>query len=79
MKRYTLTPFGWPCRLAECPPGPFRHGDGFGFRTEYGFGNVIEVFCLDTGEVFCGKANNLAARAGLIVQPCVGEWEEYDE
>lgn len=39
MREVRLVPHGWPCTLAECPPGPFvavDRPDALGFKTEYG-------------------------------------------
>lgn len=35
MKRLVLGPVGWPCTLAECPPGLFLYNDTVGFKTDY--------------------------------------------
>lgn len=60
----TLVPNGWPCTLAECPPGPFASPDGgLGFKTEYGSTRAVDgvlkvthlpdVYCLESGEAWC--------------------------
>lgn len=39
MIRKLIIPDGWPCVLAECPPGPFipvSAPDQLCFKTEYG-------------------------------------------
>ncbi len=54
--------------LAECPPGLFWHGGGYGFKSEYGFMDDDEqrrplAYLLDTGEVF-------AKTGDTLVTPC---------
>lgn len=63
MKRLVLRPVGWPCALADCPPGLFVCDDVVGLKTEYG---NTEAYC-DSGERFCSKD---------LVQPCEALWEE---
>ncbi len=52
MMRFVLVPCGFPCSLAECPPGPFCSTGTetcFGAKSEYGDGDPI---CLDSGEAW---------------------------
>jgi len=95
MKRLVIRPEGWPCKLGECPPGLFLHGDGLCFKTDYApikgkdvAGKVtweMDQFGIDTyvagGDYFCPVlpvAVDITIK-DLEVQPCVYEWEEYDE
>lgn len=70
--------------LAECPPGPFLFEGRLGFKTEYGAmsgkdlgsGKVEwtmvggpDVYCMDSGEAFCGGVNSREALAALLVNP----------
>jgi len=57
-----LTPHGWPCTLADCPPGPFVAvaSGGLGFKTEYGriagsdAGNGRVDYCMTNGpDAYC--------------------------
>ena len=86
MKRLVIKPDGWPCILAECPPGHFVTVDHFKmlcFKSEYretigGEEFQVEAFN-EAGEVFWGEAENTAAlRRGTMVQPVIAEWEEYE-
>ena len=79
MKTLQILPEGWPCRLDECKPGPFTYHDTVGFKTEYvrteeEFKGDIEVYVLDSGEMFWGGVTDRKERSALIVQPCVCLW-----
>jgi len=73
MKKLCVTPDGWPCRFAECPPGPFVFQDTPCFKSEYGQDAYVE-----SGEAFWGGALKPEERAELIVQPCRYEWIDED-
>lgn len=62
---------GEPCKLIDCPPGLFAFGDNIGFKSEYGCENAayMEVYCVDSGEIFWGGTDNKDQRAALVVQP----------
>lgn len=47
-KDLVLIPNGWPCTLAECPPGLFMFGKCLGFKSEY----ANDIFVVDSGEAF---------------------------
>lgn len=92
MKRLVVVPAGWPCTLAECPPGLFLfEGKHLGFKTEYKspiqehrgphdeMRYDIEVFVAASGETFWGGHTVREERQKLVVQPCTYEWEEYEE
>jgi hypothetical protein len=72
MKTLELRPDGFPCTLAECPPGLFLHGENVGLKTEYG---ATEAFC-DSGERFWGGVSRVDNLAKVIVQPLIYEWNE---
>lgn len=74
MKTLELTPSGFPCRLAECPPGFFLCGEDLGFKSEYktAKGNS-EAFC-ESGEAFWGDANKGGKADDTIVQPLESRW-----
>lgn len=74
MKRLLIEPVGWPCTLAECPPGHFVHEDALCFKSEYNV-SKIEAFC-ESGEYFCGGTSTKEERDKLIVQPVESIWEE---
>jgi hypothetical protein len=47
VREVRLVPCGWPCSLAECPPGPFASLEGhLGFKSEYGT-TAIAPECTD--------------------------------
>lgn len=55
-----ITPVGWPCTLAEAPPGPFvtlEHPDLLCFKSEYHHDNGRVMAYNSAGEFFCGKGN----------------------
>lgn len=64
-------------RLLELRPGLFVDPSGFvGFKTEYHRDDpaLMEVFCVDTGEVYWGGASTVNTRAALWVYPAsIGE------
>lgn len=70
MKKLTIEPQGWPCRLCECPPGYFVFDDDLCFKSEYG-----DSYC-DSGESFWGGTTSKTDRDRLIVQPAVAVWEK---
>lgn len=79
MKKLIIKPDGWPCTLAECPPGFFVFEGWLGFKSEYGDdSDKMEVFN-SGGEAFWGGVSGHEARAALVVQPVVAEWEEHKE
>jgi hypothetical protein len=66
MKRLLIEPSGWPCKLAECPPGFFVCGDNLCFKTEYGaVGSFNEA-----GEYFVSDPTTTE------VQPVEPSWED---
>ncbi len=74
MVRRCLVPFGWPCKLEECPPGIFWFNNSFGFKDEYG--KAGNIFCIDSGEIFWGGTDKKQDRDKLIVQPIIIEEQE---
>lgn len=70
MKKLVLNPDGWPCTLAECPPGAFLHSEKhLGFKSEYHTSTgKIEAYN-EAGEFYCGDPKDL-------VQPLLPEWLE---
>lgn len=72
MKQLNIVPHGFPCCLIECPPGLFLFDGTLGFRTEYG---TMDSYVVESGEAFWGGASDDGARAKLLVQPCIVEWE----
>ena len=59
-------------RLRDLRPGLFVDESGFvGFKTEYHRDDpvLMEVFCVDTGEVYWGLANTVKQRAALWARP----------
>jgi hypothetical protein len=64
-------------RLRDLRPGLFVDESGFvGFKTEYYFNDtaLMEVFCVDTGEIYWGGADTTNSRAALWVYPAsIGE------
>lgn len=73
MKQLLIEPNGWPCRLGECPPGPFVYGEILGFKSEYRTAEGhLEVFNA-AGEYFCGIG--LQKLEDTIVQPVTARWE----
>lgn len=82
MKRLVINPEGWPCTLAECPPGHFLFGEYLCFKTEYAQevkGDYFPQSYCETGEFFWGGTKTHEERSRLIVQPVTAEWEEYEE
>jgi hypothetical protein len=70
--------------LWKCPPGLFLFEGSLGFKTEYGaitgkdIGNGkvewimtggSDVYCVSSGEVFCGPAKTHEERENLLVTP----------
>ena len=77
MKALIIKPAGWPCSLAECPPGLFVTNDShaIGLKTEYG---DMEVYN-SAGEIFWGGAKTKEERSALLVIPCFTEWQEWEK
>ena len=76
MKRLELTPDGFPCTLAECPPGHFLFKDHVGFKSEYSTNSgFIEAFN-EVGEYFHGDGNGEAKLC--IVQPLQPIWRNEE-
>lgn len=84
----TLVPYGWPCSLNECPPGPFvtvdQDNKAFGFKTEYGAtkvapdspiecpGNKIRWIVTSDPDVYCLPSGERWC-LNVMVQPLVLE------
>lgn len=64
MKIITIEPFGWPCKIEECPPGFFLYEEQLCFKSEYSSDNDIEVFN-SAGEYFMPRE--------VLVQPVTFE------
>ena len=79
VRQLVIKPDGWPCTLAECPPGLFIFDAAdyqtLGFKSEYGVDNP---YIIDGGEVFWGGVNTKEARGKLPVQPCQAVWIDDD-
>lgn len=73
MKRLELKPDGFPCTLAECPPGFFLKDESVGFKSEYKSDNRPDCYC-DSGEYFWGGAKTDEELNKIIVQPLIYEW-----
>lgn len=72
MKRLVILPDGWPCTLAECPPGLFLFQERtLGLKTDY---SDDQPYVVDSGEVFWGGVGTPEDREELIVQPCAWGW-----
>ncbi len=76
MKRFELKPDGWPCRLAECPPGPFLFKEALGFKSEYTSDKGFPEAYNEAGEYFHGDGKSDAK--DQIVQPLIVEWVEVE-
>lgn len=74
MQTLQILPTGWPCTLAECPPGLFVFNSSVGFKSEYG---IDDPYC-ESGEIFWGGVSTKEERSKLIVQPCVATWITED-
>jgi hypothetical protein len=61
----------WECTLDECPPGLFRHGDYYGFKTEYRDKNGPEAYVVESGEYFWGGTSDRDERRQLRVTPVI--------
>lgn len=61
MKIAVLRPIGWPCTLAECPPGPLVMADMLCFK-ELSDGHVYD----DRGVHMGGESTNLCTPVELI-------------
>ncbi len=62
----SITPVGWPCSLAEAPPGPFvtlEHPDLLCFKSEYHHDDGRVMAFNSAGEFYCGE------RDATLVQP----------
>lgn len=60
MKQMELLPGNWPCRLDQCPPGPFvtvEHPDLLCFKTEHREDGGRVTAYNSAGEFFCGEGN----------------------
>jgi hypothetical protein len=78
MKRLELQPNGWPCRLDECPPGPFVNGnDSLGFKSEYSKDGKIEAYN-EAGEFFVAGCSDEPCRREIMVQPVLPVWVDDD-
>ena len=74
-----------PMSLVECPAGLFLFGfqsteqwPSVGFKTEYGTHSAfdMDVYCVESGEVFWGGTKTPLARGELQVMPAKLEWVE---
>lgn len=78
MKKLVVAPNGWPCTLAECPPGLFTYNEALAVKSEYrsaeGYGTV-KAYLADDGEFFAPLSDKTACDR-LVVQPCVYKWVE---
>lgn len=55
-----IVPQGWPCTLAEAPPGPFvtpENPELLCFKTEYHHDDGRVMAYNSAGEFFCGDGN----------------------
>lgn len=67
MQLKSITPRGWPCSLAECPPGPFvtlPNPDRLCFKSEYYHDDGKVMAFNSAGEYFY-----FVADSEEIVQP----------
>lgn len=55
---YQCTPCGPPCRLEECPRGPFIFRGELWLKTDHGI--AVDIY---------GEAHTVLARGTLVVQP----------
>jgi len=91
MKRLVLEPYGWPCSLGDCPPGPFLYENTVCFKTEYGAMELVGPANVAGTEIrwTCGLRTDAYNSAGehfcvghpderdkILVQPLVAQWEE---
>jgi hypothetical protein len=84
MKSLKVVACDIPMSLVDCPPGLFlfgmdrKSGPSVGIKTEYGAHNPhnMEVFCVDSGEVFWGGVDSKSERSDLIVTPAKLEMVE---
>lgn len=74
MKQLIVVPDGWPCTLAECPPGFFIFRESLCLKSEYG---VNEAY-VESGEYFAGGTTTKEERSLLIVQPVKSVWQEVE-
>ena len=67
MDEKMIMPVGWPCSLADAPPGPFvtlENPDLLCFKSEYFHDDSTRVMAFNSaGEFFCGDGN------AALVQP----------
>lgn len=78
-RQLILVPEGWPCALADCPPGPFvwlgaPGKDHVGWMTEYGDNSGKRHAYNESGECI-----DWEQWKGAQVQPLVSRWIEADE
>lgn len=64
MRYLIMAPWGWPCKLNECPPGHFVYNDQLCFKSEYGEDQAYN------------SAGEYMADPDLTVQPVVPRWVE---
>ena len=70
-KLLMMEPEGYPCTIADCPPGFFLSGDELCLKTEYSNRDKqTEAYC-GSGEYFCAKDSK-------IVQPVIYIWKEEE-
>ena len=74
MKQLIIVPDGWPCTLAECPPGFFVIEESLCLKSEYGDNEAY----VDSGEYFARGTTSKEKRANVIVQPVKAVWQEVD-
>ena len=67
---FTIEPDGWPCTLADCPPGFFVFEGSLCSKSEYLTDGNIEAFNC-AGEAFWGGTSTQISRISLVVQPVV--------
>lgn len=72
MKKLLIEPAGWPCSLAQCPPGFFVFNERLCLKSEYG---IADAYC-ESGEIFWGGAKTDEERLALQVQPVTYAWKE---
>ena len=71
MKNIRIRPSDFPCSLKECPAGLFLFDESLGLKSEYKdpVNNEMEVFVVESGEVFWGGVKTFEERDKLEVIP----------
>ena len=74
IKSIEILPYGFKCKLGECPSGLFLFGNTLCFANDYN-----EYFIVENGDALWGGTTSKEERDQLIVQPMVYEVQNAND